>query len=177
MISIRNAKTAKSGLHEMVRYIAKSQRVDEMTIAEIGSYVGDSTEIFAKSFKLVYAIDPWQNGYDDTDAASYQHPMDIVESQFDCLCEKHSSIIKMKLPSLIAVGEFEDHSLDMVYIDGIHQYESVKADIEAWLPKVKRGGWMAGHDYQARFRGTMRAVDEFRKPDKVFPDTSWIIKL
>ena len=42
---------------------------------------------------------------------------------------------------------YEDDSLDFVFIDGDHRYESVKADILAWLPKMKAGGILAGHDY------------------------------
>lgn len=42
---------------------------------------------------------------------------------------------------------YEDNSLDFVFIDGDHRYECVKADIEAWLPKMKNGGILSGHDY------------------------------
>ena len=34
-----------------------------------------------------------------------------------------------------------------MYIDARHDYESVKEDLEHWLPKVKLGGIVAGHDY------------------------------
>lgn len=40
-----------------------------------------------------------------------------------------------------------DGSLDWVYIDADHRYEAVKADLEAWFPKVRKGGVMSGHDY------------------------------
>jgi hypothetical protein len=53
---------------------------------------------------------------------------------------------------------------DFVFIDADHSYEGCKADIEAWLPKVKPGGWIGGHDYEnpdfPKF-GVTRAVDEF----------------
>lgn len=42
---------------------------------------------------------------------------------------------------------YEDDSLDFVFIDGDHKYDAVVADIEAWLPKIKAGGIIAGHDY------------------------------
>ena len=42
---------------------------------------------------------------------------------------------------------FPDGSLDFVYIDANHNYESVKSDIECWYPKVKYGGLLLGHDY------------------------------
>lgn len=43
---------------------------------------------------------------------------------------------------------FDDGCLDFVYIDAAHDYKSVKADLEAWWPKVKRGGMLGGHDYE-----------------------------
>ncbi|NTW91009.1 MAG: class I SAM-dependent methyltransferase, partial [Erysipelotrichaceae bacterium] len=42
---------------------------------------------------------------------------------------------------------FKDESLDFVFIDAGHRYEEVKADIEAWYPKVRKGGIVSGHDY------------------------------
>lgn len=49
--------------------------------------------------------------------------------------------------SVATASQFADHSLDFVFIDGDHSYESVRDDISAWLPKVKSGGLLAGHDY------------------------------
>lgn len=53
--------------------------------------------------------------------------------------------------SLEAAKRFADESLDFVYIDAAHEYESVKEDIEAWAPKVRKDGLVMGHDY---FNGT-----------------------
>jgi hypothetical protein len=41
---------------------------------------------------------------------------------------------------------FDDHSLDAVFVDGSHLYDDVKRDIEAWMPKVRKGGILFGHD-------------------------------
>ncbi len=57
-------------------------------------------------------------------------------------------------------AKYEDGSLDFVFIDGDHSFESVSKDIAAWLPKVRPGGIIAGHDYSAPFPGVMRAVAE-----------------
>ena len=57
-----------------------------------------------------------------------------------------------------------DGSLDFVFIDGNHQYPDVKADIEAWAPKVRRGGIVSGHDYyefKSGRGGVVQAVDEY----------------
>ena len=46
--------------------------------------------------------------------------------------------------SLESVDDYMDESLDFVFIDGNHEYDFVFSDIKNWLPKVKRGGVLAG---------------------------------
>jgi len=56
--------------------------------------------------------------------------------------------------------------LDFVYIDADHSYKSVKEDINAWAPKVREGGIVAGHDYyltRAGNIGVIAAVNEYVK--------------
>lgn len=90
-------------------------------------------------------------------------------------------------PSLEASKGFEDESLDVVWIDADHEYEAVKADIEAWFPKLKPGGIMGGDDWL--MRGVADAVHEafhpgytmipgFRDdpPAYVGPWPSWLIR-
>ncbi len=60
-----------------------------------------------------------------------------------------------------AVKDFEDESCDIVFLDMDHIYEGIKLDIELWLPKVKRGGILAGHDYICEgYPDVKIAVDE-----------------
>ena len=49
--------------------------------------------------------------------------------------------------SMDAVNDFEDGSLDFIYIDANHKIPWVLDDICAWSPKVKSGGIVSGHDY------------------------------
>lgn len=61
-----------------------------------------------------------------------------------------------------AADWFLDASIDFVFIDAAHDYESVTNDINAWLPKIKPGGIIAGHDYEPYYeRGVVAAVDDF----------------
>lgn len=55
---------------------------------------------------------------------------------------------------------FADKSLDAVFIDADHEYSSVAQDIDAWRPKIKDGGVLAGHDYTPHFPGLVQAVNE-----------------
>lgn len=89
--------------------------------------------------------------------------------------------------SVDAANHFKDGLLDFVYIDAKHDYRSTWSDLEAWYPKVKRGGIFAGHDYKNSFvRKNLvevkRAVDSFFYvlPEKVRSTTqdnipSWYV--
>ena len=151
-------------------------------MAEIGCYQGESTEIFCSSSKItkLHAIDPWTNGFDDTDYISLKSVCDMekVESRFDYRMNKFfdNKCVKMKLTSEQACKHFEDHVLDFVYIDANHQYDEVCNDIERWLPKIKKDGFVGGHD--VGLDGVSRAIIRFfGKYDNVFRDGSWIVKI
>ena len=45
-----------------------------------------------------------------------------------------------------ALDQFEDQSIDLLHIDGSHEYETIRKDFENWLPKVKKGGRILIHD-------------------------------
>lgn len=79
-----------------------------------------------------------------------------------------------------AAKQFEDESIDMVFIDALHTYSGVKQDIKDWSPKVKKGGIISGHDYgYHRFPGVKKAVDESFAIDKIrtgAEDVWWTIK-
>ena len=57
--------------------------------------------------------------------------------------------------------EIPTESVDVVFIDGDHSYEAVKADLEFWWKKVRKGGQLLGDDYSSCHPGTTKAVDEF----------------
>ena len=63
----------------------------------------------------------------------------------------------IKGDSADSAAAFADESVDFVFIDADHSYAGISRDITAWLPKVKRGGVLAGHDYHS---DVQRCVDE-----------------
>jgi predicted O-methyltransferase YrrM len=160
MIPERNAQL-KAGLDDLCKY-AKERLHGKVTMAEIGVWTGAGTLIFSKYFDTIYAVDPWFGKHE-------------VEEIFDARFEKSDKVIKTKSFSYDIVKEFDNGSLDMVYIDALHDYENAKHDIADWLPKVKKGGFLCGHDYWKKFPGVIRAVNELHKPIKMFKDSSWLI--
>jgi hypothetical protein len=181
-IDIRRAKFAKQGLRDLCEYIGKFLNLKKSIILEIGSFAGQSADIFSDYFGKVVAIDVWQSGYDPTGVDKASDPkfynMKKVEAQFDALCLKKRNIKKQKSSSEEAVKCFEDLSLDTVYIDGNHNYKPVREDILRWLPKVKLGGFICGHDYNSKhFPGVRKAVNEtLGEPVATFRDSSWVVR-
>lgn len=131
--------------------------------AEIGVEKGEHSLQILQSLnvKLLHCIDPWiefkQCGKDYWGSG-------LGENLYQTTCKnlEHFQNVKIiRKLSLEAVKMFQDNSLDFVYIDANHQYESVKADILAWYPKVKVGGVLSGHDYCDIWVGVKQAVNEF----------------
>lgn len=68
-----------------------------------------------------------------------------------------------------AVDMFPDESFDWIYIDANHTYPKIKEDLKAWYLKIKKGGYICGHDYIENYKtyGVKKAVDEFIKINKL----------
>lgn len=84
----------------------------------------------------------------------------------------------VKADSISASELYENESLDFVFIDAAHDYDNVLKDLYAWYPKVKKGGYFAGHDYPS-WEGVVRAVNEFIEKEKlqiIVNELSWLIK-
>lgn len=167
----------RNGLCDLIAVVEKKLGRG-LKMVEIGSYAGESSEIWAQSgvFDKIVCVDAWMNGWNEQAKAS--NTTELAEKKFDEVAAKYPCIEKMKCTSNEAVEKFADGSLDLVYIDANHTYEAVKTDIEAWLPKVRKGGIISWHDYRRRWSGVMNAVDEkFGNPDQTFEDSSWIVEV
>ncbi len=113
--------------------------------AEIGVEFGYFSESICKAGLKLYAVDPWLiygNYRSHILQEKYNHVYEDAKKRlapYDCeLIRKFS---------LDAVKDFEDESLDFVYIDGAHDFKNVTDDISAWSKKVRYGGVICGHDY------------------------------
>ena len=146
---------------------------------QIGSYRGESAQIFLNSnaFIKFYCIDSWIKGYDPADGTS-NAPFKEIEEDFDNRFKNNKIIIKIKNMSSKVFNMFEDNSIDFIYIDGCHRYQNVKEDLINYVPKIKIGGLICGHDYGGggHIAGVKKAVDEFfnTPPIKTYSDRSWV---
>lgn len=83
----------------------------------------------------------------------------------------------IKKSSISASKMIKNNSLDFIFIDAGHSYRSVKNDIMAWLPKVKFGGFIGGHDYSRS--GVRRAVEFIFqcRPFETDVDKTWFARI
>jgi len=135
---------------------------------EVGVWKGDTLSYIANHNKILNKI----SGIDPYEVKLYGNDMKgcmALESQetFDKVYRKvierfkgNPNIKIIKKTSKEASMDFKDNSVDLVFIDADHSYKSVKDDINLWLPKVRKGGILAGHDYYLKFFGVIQAVHE-----------------
>lgn len=170
-------KVSTEGLLDLIKELGDTS---QMSMIEIGSFVGESTVLFAQSFGSVTAIDPFEADYDPNDPTSYLFEFENV---FDTYLDRTSPYKNIKTIKATSNEAYEIlksnfNSFDFVYIDGLHTYEGVKTDIINYLPLVKTGGYIGGHDFTNQIPhlvGVYQAVNEiFGIPDKVFKDNSWL---
>jgi predicted O-methyltransferase YrrM len=73
--------------------------------------------------------------------------------------------------SVEAADSVPDASLDFVFIDADHSEAACRADVLAWLPKVRADGWITGHDIS--WPGVKRAVQDTIPGYQIGPDVVW----
>jgi len=115
---------------------------------EIGVYKGQFTRYLLKHGTTVYAIDPWREYSDYGDPkVHFQARQDEIYQSAKSRLLQYPNCRIMRKTSMEAVHDFQDRSLDFVYIDGHHGFKYVTEDIYEWSKKVKKGGIISGHDY------------------------------
>lgn len=157
------------------------QASDHRRIVEIGCFHGRSTRALADNCDgIIIAVDPWQSGR-EKDAEVARSFGTTPEPPFPAFLRNMSGalapVIPYRLSSLEAAANLRNLRFDMVFIDGDHEYESVKEDILAWRPLLKDGGLLCGHDYghPDYHAGVTAVVNElFGQPSRG-PDLIWWI--
>lgn len=142
---------------------------------EVGVYKGQhAREMLERlDIKQLMLVDPWED-YEEYTDKRIKKQIEIALVDAKKLLESfEEKLLWVKNYSVEAAKKVKDNKLDFVYIDGNHDYEYVKKDIEVWYPKLKKGGLFGGHDYLKDFSGVIKAVDEFVKMLDLVLMTRW----
>ena len=128
--------------------------------AEIGVADGRYSQILCEEIPglKLSCIDLW------TPYEQCWRTQDYQDKAFDQTKEKlkNYDVNLIKKPSELASFDFEDNSLDFVFIDGSHTFDYVMTDIIMWSRKVKKGGIVSGHDYcHFTDSGVIEAVNKY----------------
>lgn len=151
--------------------------IENTVMVEIGSYKGESTLMFASSFAFdtIYSIDPLV-GMSDNIQEEFNQNTKLFKGNGTGIGD--IKVEHIKEYSFDAVERFKDESLDFVYIDGDHSFDNVARDILLYLPKIKKTGFIGGHDYSPEHPGVREAIRYCGLEEGLFfADTSWLYKL
>ena len=144
------------------------------TFVELGAWLGKSSSYLCDKAtgQNIVIIDSFKGTAEDLDSYDkLAKTKDIFKLFTENMGDRKYTAIKAT--SKAAARKFKAESLDVVFIDLDHSYEAVKEDIKLWLPKVKKGGYIAGDDYHPNWKGVIQAVDELL-PHATFIDDCWI---
>jgi hypothetical protein len=151
------------------------------TAVEVGVWLGRSLIHLGKELAAhripvqLYGVDTFDGGPAATPAM--KDFVALYDGSLYDECERRLRMANVearliRATSVEAARGFEDGECSFVFIDASHTYEGTKADIEAWLPKVRAGGVLAGHDFKD-YEDVARAVKELLPSVYLTCDGCW----
>ncbi len=176
------------------QYVDFVKKIKNGKIIEIGVYGGASLleicDICKDNQNIIFGIDPWEtNNYSNGNLLNENTNPTLKEFHYHMLKNREmlEKIIKKekydRFVNLIvekaseASKRFENETIDLIYIDGAHDYNSVYQDLKIWYPKIKRSGLIWGDDYN--WQGVQSALHDFAKENQlsvtVLEDSGWVL--
>lgn len=161
-VDIRKAQQIEGWMMSSELQWLAENAVNHNLIVELGSYLGRSTRALGDNTPgVVHAIDHWYGPAGGGNSKPLPPSLDSVGSSGIPWTEEDRAalfgLFSANLEDLIASKKVIPHRIDhtsvdldlspdMVFIDGDHSYEAVRHDLAVWVPKVKKGGLICGHD-------------------------------
>jgi len=183
----------ESAADSRAREILDRIKVENPQGAEIGVFAADLSERLLNRPDLsLLMVDSWVGQHPEAYTDSDDYHANLSQQQQDAFYEMSRNRVTfangraniLRLPSVEAAKLVPDESLDFVFIDADHSYEGCSSDIQAWLPKLKADGILAGHDYDNSEYpkwGVKHAVDEFCNatgyPVELGDNFTWFVRL
>lgn len=150
----------------------------EYAIVEIGSWQGRSTVWLGKGSNrghgaTVYAVDPHTGSLEHQKEGKKVWTFDAFKENIR-RCGVEDVVHPLVMTSQEAARQF-DRPIGLLFIDGLHDYESVKADLESWFPHLAEGARVAFHDsVGGAWMGPTEVVDEFILASPYFKNVGFI---
>jgi len=150
---------------------------------EIGTDQGEFAEILFKEIIGLWlgCVDPWKTeAYTNNEQPESGENQEFFDKRYEETKKRLNKYIFVhgwgrifRETSMEALNNFDDNSLDFVYIDGNHDFLNVTQDIHYWLKKVRPGGIIAGHDYCKypfrKYNHVKAVVQAYAKSYALFP--------
>lgn len=160
---------------------------DGATCVELGVWCGRSLSYLdfalrraGKTHCRLVGVDAWPEGYGARGGSPIDEAIQRVgggslyvwamSEMLKYIPEHLAHLDLVRCRTTLAARLFDNASLDLVFVDADHEYAGVLLDLTAWTPKVRRGGILAGHDYDHAHplhSEVVRAVDDFFGRDNI----------
>ena len=165
-----------------VREIIYATFINKNTVAaEIGVHRGiNAQKINYYNPKKLYLIDCWdcqKTFFVENNIKPHSHGQACNEKQImwynevKSIFKNNSSVKILKNYSETASKQFKNNYFDFIYIDGLHDYNSVLQDLKTWGPKLKDSGIIVCDDYEERPErgyGVIPAIETFVKENNFY---------
>jgi hypothetical protein len=162
---------------EQFLHVVKDMLPRNPSCVELGVRKGDYCDLILRVLdpSIVCLVDPWAEGFDINGkvefypnwhfplrtAYSTDTDLEYVRTRFKSEIDRGKVVVHRGF-SYEVISSFRDQCFDFIYIDACHIYEAVRWDLEHYLPKLRAGGLLCGHDYvEHPSFGVVKAVDEF----------------
>lgn len=168
-----------------------AEQMKARTFVEVGCKAGGTTAYLLDHFPEMraIAIDPWAPMPNEAEDYSDHDFAEIEKTFWKNIGANKNRCRMLRMTSLEAAANSVDggteiesrmwiYPHDIVFLDAGHDLENCLADINAWWPHVREGGYLCGHDYQQKFPGVMRAVAQSFPLLRVAvcPDSVWVVQ-
>lgn len=155
---------------------------DGSHFVEVGSWKGHSA-----AFMAVNIVNSGKHvRFDMVDIMTESIPLQDVPDRVAIFQERYnlikSNLSRVPWVNIIpkasneASSMYKDGILDFVYIDADHHFDNVVNDIKCWLPKVKKGGFLGGHDFY-NYADVQKAVKKMLPGFFIYGENSWLYKV
>jgi len=168
--------------HALIDFI-KDSNGKIKRVVEVGVWKGHTTKRVLKACKedisQYWAVDIWQK----SNRWKYRsRSAEFWDERYFKVCKLmywFPQLCVVRMDSITAAGLFTEKYFDLVFLDADHTYEALMNDIKTWLPLVRDGGLLTGHDYGGKHAGVKKAVDEIfgEEIEIKLPEYIWVKKV